>query len=327
MTTQFTIIRKCRVIVLTTLLMFASEAYSAERIRADVVTDIDFISSGETMALQVRLDNPPDSGIVIASAGFSFQRNEMQQLREFPFLEIMNSRGCSMGRSDANMGPACETVSNDVFPVRPGESVLLVYRYLKVSDEAPPGSIINFKDITLRMYDSNDRLLPDLHLERDMVRVIAASGMQQSLPQLDTANSMAGSADLNMSLLLKYPERVDAGNSFNIEVTLINHNHEQFVVNPFLAMFAVNRAYKIHPCSPVDPCDEGRFSIGPGESKEGIKFKVEYVAPLLRLGFWDVPEPHIRVIDSLGREANLYAEPVRIIIDHPTHLPTLSPPP
>tara|TARA_R110002072_G_scaffold136124_2_gene278238 strand:+ start:225362 stop:226366 length:1005 start_codon:yes stop_codon:yes gene_type:complete len=322
-----TLIKSIGAFVYISLLLIASNADSAERIQADVVTDIDFISPGETAALQVRLENPQDSETVITSAHFTFQRAELELIREFPFLDIIDSTGCSLAQTSANLGHnrACETKSNDVFPVNPGDSVLLTYRVLALSDNAPPGFIIHLKNIKLSMFDANDRYLPDLHVQRDIVRVVADPGGRQELPKLATANPMAGSADVNMTLSLSYPDLVDAGDPFTIGATLENHSVEPFTVQSSSRIRFITREYQVRPCAGVTPCEDWQFTIGANELLTGIKFAVEHESPLFQPGALQDPNPHLLVTDSIGREARVYTDPVQIIVTHHTHLPTLAP--
>lgn len=311
--------------VFVALLLNASFTHSAERIQADVVSDIDFISPGETVAIQVRLENPQDSEAVITSAYFVHQRVERAMLRELPFLDIIDSTGCSLARTSANLGleRACETMSNDVFPVNPGDSVLLTYRYLVLSDDAPPGAIIHLKNIKLTIFDANDRFLPDLHLERDVVRVVGDSGGQQELPQLNTANPMAGSANVNMTLSLSYPAQIDAGDPFTMEASLENHSVESFTVQSSSGISFVAGDYKVRSCAGAAPCEDGQFTIGANELIKGIQFAVEHESPLLKTDALQDADPHMLVTDNIGREARVYTDPVQIIVNHKSHLPTL----
>lgn len=324
---QIPLTRSIGALFFIALFLTASNANSAEGIQADVVKDRDFISPGETVALQVRLENPQDSETVITNAHFTFQRAELELLREHSFLDIIDSTGCSLERTNANLAlkRACETMGNDVFPVNPGDSVLLTYRYLMLSDDAPPGFIIHLKNIKLSMFDADDRFLPDLHLKRDIVRVVADPGGQQELPQLATANPTAGSANVNMTLSLSYPAQIDAGNPFTIEGTLENHSNEPFTVRSASRIRFADRTYQVRPCAGVARCEDWQFSIGANELITGIQFPVEHDSPLLKPGALQDPHPHLLVTDTIGREARVYTDPVQIIVNHHTHLPTLAP--
>lgn len=320
----FSLLRFIGLFTLVTLVSL-SRGYSAEQFRADVITDIAFIAPGETDAIEVRLENPANSGIVIKEAGFSYNSDERQQVQLHTFLEIIDSTGCPLWSNNANYGLKrdCETLSNDVFPVNPGQSVKLVYRYLSLADDAIIGTTISLKNISLRMYDTNDRRLPDLYLERDIVRVVAEPNTNQPLPQFTTASPMAGSANMDMTLLLTPQERVDAGRPIIIEGTLINRGSEQFTVRASL-LGGYNREFQIPRCATAIPCGNGQFTIEAKESLAGIEFSAEHTFALLKRGFWENATPHLEVLDSMGRAAFLYTDPVRIIIDHYTHLPTLS---
>lgn len=320
----FTLLRLIGLYTVMTL-AFVSKGYSAEQIRADVVTDIAFIAPGETDTIEVRLENPANSGIVINEAVFSYNTTERQQAQLHPFLEIIDSTGCPMWANNANYGLKrdCETLSNDVFPVQPGQSVLLVYRYLSIADDATSGATISLENISLEMFDSSDRRLPILHLDRDVVRVVAEPNTTQPLPQLVTANPMAGSANMDMTLVLIPQERVDAGDPFTINGTLVNHSIEHFTVRTSLRG-GYDREYQIPRCVSAIPCGNGVFAIAANESISGLEFRAEHIFALLKRGIWEIAAPYIEVLDSVGRVAYLYTDSVHIIIDHYTYLPTLA---
>ncbi|GFZ84550.1 hypothetical protein GCM10011403_30060 [Pseudohongiella nitratireducens] len=322
-------VRLCRAIILLAfqaILGLPLIADAAEqRIRADVITDIAYISPGETQTLQVRVNNPEDSGVVIANASFLPQRYEVELLNRYSFLEIIEANGCPLLDNNASYGlkRACDTKRNDVFPINPGDSVTMTYRYLDIAESATPGTILLMSNITLRMYDTDDRLLPELYLDRDLIRIVADPDNPQVLPSLNTINPMAGIVRAEMDLFIDYPEIVQVGDTFELNARVVNHTDQEYTLSKSLSGTSFGAAYNVRGCSIPQVCQKRQLKIGANESVEGLTFPVRYRALVYKQNIWEVPRPTLRITDSIGRVGYIYADPIRVAVEHDTYLPTL----
>jgi len=318
----------CRALLVISFQIFlgvSSTSGAAEQIRADVLTDIAFITPGETQAIQVRIENPKDSGIVIANAGFMPHRFELTLLNRYSFLEIIDARGCPLLDNNASLGlkRACETMSQDVFPINPGDSVVITYRYLDIAENATPGTILLMSNITLRMYDDEDRALPELYLERDAIRIVADPDNPGELPALNTSNPMAGMLDADLSFFIEHPDVVQVGDSFELAATLVNHSEQSYTVLTSMSGQPLGAEYTVGGCTNQQVCQGGQMTIGANETVEGITFPVRYRSPVRQQGILQILRPFIRVTDSMDRAGFVYADQIRVAIEHDTHFPTL----
>ena len=287
-------------------------------ISADVVTDIDYVKPGDRVPLTVELVNPRGSNIVIGGAYSALNSSEIRQLMELPFLTLLDSTGCPFGQTGAALGLKrhCEN-DIEIFPVNPGESEQFAYLYLELSEDAPQGTVIRLGDLTLNMYDQNSYRLPDLHVDRDIVRIVSHPSPTLPLPQIQTTNPKAGAASLNMAMEIGYPERVNAGDTIYLHVTLINHGNEPVLI-PYFQM-NIGRLANIR-CISAEHCQA--TSLTPGQSLE-VEFALESEKLVLQPEILEVKAPYMLATDTLGRKAYIYGNPIRVVMDHYTHLPTL----
>ena len=311
-------------------------------ILAIVENDKDYIAPGESDTLWVRIINPADSDVVVKYlAVVDRGREDFRIVEEHPDITVRDSYGCPMQRrfsgarslhiprytSNEEEDP-CYTESMPGIPLHPGESTRVPFREIEVSLDAPPGTVIEYSQTRFRLFDQNDRRLPDTYPDGHFVRIIAPESAQDAelLAGYVTSNPMAGSASVQMSLQLDAPAEVVSGEDWTIRATVTNHGTETMTVGPTLSSpSTLGPRYRSLPCRPAERCE----NLGPRDIAAGETATLEiFMLPassIIRPGIWDADSPALRVRDSLGREAMLYAEPLRVVVTSESHLPRLAP--
>ncbi|MDP2283923.1 MAG: hypothetical protein Q8L06_07270, partial [Pseudohongiella sp.] len=204
------------------LLVIALQSYpifAQSPITADLVTDRSYISPGQEIRLVVEISNPVDSGITIERlSGSGYGLNLANQNRHY--AEFTASTQCSQG--------LCPVDPAKGFPIRPGTSAQFYFNTLRVNAATPVGLLIRVSDIRLKLTSSEQRNINDVHQQRDFEAIVSPGGQGDSAyinAQL-TANPKAGSANINATLTLHYPDTVTAGNHIEVTGTISNHGSE-----------------------------------------------------------------------------------------------------
>lgn len=310
---------------------------STNGIRAYVENDKAYIAPGESDILWVRVVNPANSGVVIHRLQFSLSREDITLLENRPEMTLRDSHGCPMRqrltrplqipRGDTQEDCHRETLPG--LPLHPGESTRVPYREIEPGPDTRPGTVIEFNQVRIRLFDGQDRQLPDLYPDRNFVRLVAPVHERDGgrLAGYDTDNPLAGSAPVQMSLQLEAPARVAAGEPFVIKAAVTNHGSETMTVYPQLSSLGYSSLrYRSLPCLPgTRRCESaGLHDVAAGESLT-LELTMMPESPILRSGIWEMAAPSMMVQDSLEREARLYAEPIRVVVSSDSHLPVLAP--
>jgi hypothetical protein len=304
---SFVIRNRLNALLALLLLPFFSEAQSP--VTADLVTDRSFIAPGDQITLIVEITNPADSGRTIER--FHGAGSSTTPLPESNFEVIENT--CQLG--------LCPVDPSRGFPLHPGSSAQFYWRTLKVNALAPQNLVIRVANIRLNMTDTAGLHINEVHLQRNFVAIVAQQGhgSASQLAALDTRNPKAGSANIDASLSLAYPETVEAGNHIEVTGTLVNHGdseiHSLFILgsNRHLGnhVNSYNQVFCRFKCS-----YNGAFPLKAGDSVDVLFRQMYYEADTLFSGALHIEGPHAIVQDSLARTAYIYADDIRVTVTH-----------
>lgn len=297
------------------LLVIALQSYpifAQSPITIDLVTDRSYISPGGEITLVVEISNPADSGTIIERlSGSSYGLNLASQNRHL--AEFTANAQCSQG--------LCPVDPAKGLPVRPGTSAQFYFNSLRVSANAPAGLLIRVSDIRLKLISSEQRHINDVHLQRDFVAIVSPGGQGDSAyinSQL-TANPKAGSANINATLTLHYPDMVTAGNHIEVTGTISNHGSEpitsHFILGSLQHLGNHVRSYRQIFCQ-FKCLYNGQFPLLRGDTIDVLFRQMYYESDFLFSGNLQIKGPHAIVRDRLNRTAYVYADDININITH-----------
>ena len=281
-------------------------------ISIDLVEDRTYIAQGDAVKLTVRISNPIDSVEVVEGIrGNGYGMNLTRDQSDYAQLEINTSCGQAL----------CPVVPGNNFPLLPGEAADFDFGLLKVGSDAIDGMLIRVSDIYLKLFGANQRVMNDVHLKRDFIAVVSADGQGDAtyLNNMETTNPYAGSADIEATLSLQYPQSIPAGNDFEITGTLTNQGSEpingSFILGYHNDVGAHSRSFRQISC--LFKCVfNGQFPIKKDDSID-LKFRqVYYDAQQLFTGDFMLVDPYAIVKDKFGRSAYIYADHVFVKVTH-----------
>lgn len=300
---------RVRAALLLVLVIQSFHAAAQSPVTADLVEDRSYISPGGQTTLVVEITNPADSGEEIVRAtggGYGFNLG-----RQYVDVE-----------ADAPCGQfLCPVDPSQGFPLPPGSSARFYHRSLQVSADAPAGLLIRVDNIRLALLNSASRQLNDVHLQHDFVAIVAPDGQGDPahLNALDTANPRAGSADIDATLALHYPDTVAAGSHIEVTGTLRNHGSEPitsyFILGSHRHLGNHTGSFRQIFCR-FKCLYNGEFPLYRGDSIDVLFRQMYYEDDLLFSGDLQIRGPHAIVRDSMNRTAYVYADDIDIRITH-----------
>lgn len=298
------------------LLVLALQSYpifAQSPITVDLVTDRSYISPGGEITLLVEISNPVDSGTTIEGlSGSGYGLNLGTQSRHF--AEFTANGQCRQG--------LCPVDPAKDLPVQPGTSAQFYFNSLRVSADAPEGLLIRVSDIRLQLTSSEQRHINDVHLQRDFVAIVSPGGQGDSayLNAQLTANPKAGSANIDATLSLQYPDTVTAGNHIEVTGTIKNHGSEpitsHFILGSLQHLGNHVSSYRQIFCQ-FKCLYNGQFPLLHGDTIDVLFRQLYYESDFLFSGNLQIKGPHAIVRDRLNRTAYVYADDININVTHP----------
>lgn len=297
------------------LLVTALQSYpifAQSPITVDLVTDRSYVSPGGEITLVVEINNPADSGTTIEGlSGSGYGLNLGTQSRHL--AQLMPNAQCRQG--------LCPVDPAKDLPVRPGNSAQFYFNSLRVSADAPEGLLIRVSDIRLKLSGSEQRHINDVHLQRDFVAIVSPGGQGDAAfinSQL-TANPKAGSANIDATLSLHYPDTVTAGSHIEVTGTIKNNGSEpithQFILGSIRHLGNHVNSYRQISC--MFKClYNGQFPLLHGDTIDVLFRQMYYENDFLFSGNLEIKSPHAIVRDSLNRTAYVYADDININVTH-----------
>ncbi|MBC53358.1 MAG: hypothetical protein CMQ34_05920 [Gammaproteobacteria bacterium] len=286
-------------------------------ITADLVTDRSFVSPGGEIKLVIEITNPADSGITVERYGGGGYGVNHRQPGPSAKLNIIDGCGQALCPVDASQG----------FPLPPGSSAQFYWYALSVASDAPAGHVYRVSSMSLKLTGPEFRSINDVHLQRDFVAIVAPDGQGDgaTLNALDTTNPKAGSANINATLALNYPDTVRAGRHVEVSGTLHNHGDEPivgyFILGSDRHLGSHVNAYRQISCR-FKCLYHGQFPLEQGESIDVLFRQLYYEDDFLFAGNLNIMGPHAIVTDRLGRNAYVYADDIDINVTHTASNPT-----
>lgn len=294
------------------LTLLSTQAVAQSTVIADLVTDRSYISPGGEITLVVEITNPADSGVTVERYGGGGYGSYASSSGSYIELEMDDS--CGQG--------FCQVDPANGFPLHPGTSAQFYWNTVRVAGNAPAGLAIWVSSISLKLTGPGYRNINDVHLQRNFVAIVSPNGQGDSaaLNALNTTNPKAGSANINATLALDYPDTVAAGSHIEVSGTLRNQGDE-----PITSHFILGSDR--HLGSHVDSFRQiscrfkclynGQFPLNRGDSIDVLFRQMYYEDDFLFSGNLQIKGPHAIVKDSLGRTAYVYADDIEINVIQP----------
>ena len=302
------------------LLFITHCALAQGEITADLVPDRAILAPGSKFPVVIEINNPIDSGIVIEGwRGGSGGSSDGSQYFQLDYTELC-------GKSYY-----CPVDPANTFPLYPGSSAQFYQFAVAVKEDAPSGTLIRTRDVSIKLSTSNYRQLNDIHLQHDFVGIISAGKPVNPnyLASLDTKNPNAGQAHIDAELTLRYPSQIQAGEHVEVTGTIQNLGNE--LITSFLLLGSDRHQGSLLGSFRQIFCQfkcvyGGEFPLHKNEQIDVQFRQLYYENDYLLAGDLAIRGPHAIIRDSLGRNAYLYTDDIEIEIVHNGTIGEPSPP-
>lgn len=213
------------------LLTFSSlQIYSDESdIVVTVLNPVGFMAPGTHEDIILEIFNPAGSGVTILEAsGSGFRPPSQRTQQRDPSRSLaMFTRISYSGASDACTirGPC---LLEGQYPIAPGESVRQVYIQVQVPVDEPTVRELLWSNARVSIRTNSRRERINYYLHTDILRVVTANGegSPDYFDNVELRHGNGGIVQANLAATFDYPQQLNAGENFTVDVELTNDGSE-----------------------------------------------------------------------------------------------------
>ncbi|MEX0964056.1 MAG: hypothetical protein WDZ52_08475 [Pseudohongiellaceae bacterium] len=284
-----------------------------------------FIAPGQSEEIIAEIANPMGSGITIEQISGGGHSNSGSIFQNVSYArDFMRVQMQGMARRPAER---YRLVSGN-YPVRPGESVQFVLSELQIPADAPIGESIGFSKLSAKLNTGTSPLPIEVYADLDALRIISydGSGDAAQFDSMDLVNPQAGLMDAKLLAEFSYPERVFAGESFDLIVIITNQAESAIEINYPATGEMANmlswqgehaRSYRFIPCT--DEC----LVFGSAELEQGDSLTLRlgafyYENEEFFSGSLILEDFMLNAFDRLGRHESMLAiaDPINVTVEY-----------